>query len=52
MNEMLRELDRVSVAAKPANTSANRRLTFGLHLLYATRLRLSEVVAATVDDLQ
>jgi site-specific recombinase XerD len=33
-------------------TSANLRLTFGLHLLYATGLRLSEVVAATVDDLQ
>ena len=33
-------------------TSANRRLIFGLHLLYATGLRLSEVVAATVDDLQ
>ena len=33
-------------------TSANTRLAFGLHLLYATGLRLSEVVAATVDDLQ
>ncbi len=33
-------------------TSANARLTFGLHLLYATGLRLSEVAAATVDDLQ
>jgi site-specific recombinase XerD len=34
------------------STSAHRRLVFGLHLLYATGLRLSEVVAATVDDLQ
>lgn len=33
-------------------TSSNQRLNFGLHLLYATGLRLSEVVAATVDDLQ
>ena len=33
-------------------TSANQRLTFGLHLLYATGLRLSEVVAATLDDMQ
>ena len=35
-----------------STTSANQRLTFGLHLLYATGLRLSEVVAATVDDLE
>jgi site-specific recombinase XerD len=34
------------------STSANQRLIFGLHLLYATGLRLSEVVAAMVDDLQ
>ncbi len=33
-------------------TSANQRLTLGLHLLYATGLRLSEVVAAKVDDLR
>ena len=33
-------------------TSANQRLIFGLHLLYATGLRLSEVVAAKIDDLQ
>ena len=31
--------------------AAHQRLQFGLHLLYATGLRLSEVVAATVDDL-
>ena len=36
---------------KLPSTSANQRLTFGLHLLYATGLRLSEVVAATVDDM-
>ncbi len=35
-----------------ADTSASRRLRFGLRLLYATGVRLSEVVAATVDDLQ
>jgi site-specific recombinase XerD len=34
------------------DSSAHQRLRFGLHLLYATGLRLSEVVAATVDDLQ
>ena len=33
-------------------TSSNMRLGFALSLLYATGLRLSEVVAATVDDLQ
>lgn len=33
-------------------TSANLRLRFGLRLLYATGLRLSEIVAASVDDLQ
>ncbi len=32
-------------------TSAHTRLAFGLQLLYATGLRLSEVVAAKVDDL-
>jgi len=34
------------------NTSAHARLRFGLPLLYATGLRLSEVVAATLDDLE
>ena len=34
------------------NTSSNARLRFALSLLYATGLRLSEVVAATVDDLR
>lgn len=33
-------------------TSANQRLRFAIRLLYATGLRRSEVVAATVDDLQ
>lgn len=33
-------------------TSSHQRLAFGMHLLYATGLRLSEVVAARVDDLQ
>jgi site-specific recombinase XerD len=33
------------------DTSACRRLHFALHLLYATGLRLAEVVAARVDDL-
>jgi site-specific recombinase XerD len=32
--------------------SASLRLGFGLTVLYATGLRLSEIVAATVDDLQ
>lgn len=32
-------------------TSAQQRLGFALHLLYATGLRLSEVVAARVEDL-
>ena len=35
----------------PTRTSANQRLIVWLHLLYATGLRLTEVVAATVDDL-
>jgi len=33
-------------------TSSNARLGFALRLLYATGMRLSEVVAATVDDLR
>ena len=33
------------------DASVQQRLKFGLHLLYATGLRLSEVVAAKVDDL-
>lgn len=37
---------------KQPHSSASLRLGFGLTLLYATGLRLSEVVAATVDDLQ
>lgn len=35
-----------------SDTSRNQRLKFALQLLYATGLRLSEVVAATVDDLE
>ena len=38
------------LAAAP--TSSNQRLALALHLLYASGLRLSEVVAAKVDDLQ
>jgi site-specific recombinase XerD len=34
------------------DSSMNRRLRFALELLYATGLRLSEAVAATVDDLR
>lgn len=34
------------------DTSSNRRLSFALPLLYSTGLRLSELVAARVDDLQ
>ena len=43
IEEELRELD---------ETSANHRLRVALHLLYATGLRLSEVVSARVDDLR
>lgn len=32
-------------------SGANRRLKFAMHLLYATGLRLAEVVSAQVDDL-
>ncbi len=38
--------------AQLPDTSAHRRLSFSLHLLYATGLRLAEVVAAKVDDLE
>jgi site-specific recombinase XerD len=38
-------------AAGLQHTSANRRLRLALHLLYATGLRLSEVVAVRVRDL-
>lgn len=34
-----------------SDTSANRRLAFSIHFLYATGLRLSEAVAAQVDHL-
>ncbi|HRO60411.1 MAG TPA: tyrosine-type recombinase/integrase, partial [Burkholderiaceae bacterium] len=37
---------------KLPESSASARLAFALHLLYATGLRLSEVVAAIVDDLR
>ncbi len=37
---------------KLPESSASTRLRFALHLLYATGLRLSEVVAATVGDLR
>ena len=39
------------MGAFKARTSAQQRLAFALDLLYATGLRLSELVAAKVDDL-
>jgi site-specific recombinase XerD len=38
-------------AATLAPTGVNRRLQFALHWLYATGLRVSEAVEATIDDL-
>lgn len=37
--------------AQLTDISAHRRLSFALHLLYATGLRLAEVIAVKVDDL-
>ena len=44
--------DQLKIMSATSATSATRRPTFGLHLLYPTGPRLSEVAAATVDDLQ
>lgn len=41
-----------SQIAQLPDTSANRRLSLTLHLLYATGLRLAEAVSARVDDLE
>ena len=38
--------------AGQGNTSRSQRLKVAMHLLYATGLRLSEIVAAMVEDLQ
>lgn len=45
-----RQFIETRLTALPAS-SASRRLQFALHLLYATGLRLSEIVSRTVDDL-
>jgi site-specific recombinase XerD len=52
IEQRLKELHDPDDAKSQKKTSTQRRIIFGLHLLYATGLRLSEVVAAKVDDLQ
>jgi site-specific recombinase XerD len=48
--QLVREQLQVRLAR--ADSSANRRLALAVPLLYATGLRLSEVCAATLDDLR